>query len=245
MTELADIARAVIIANNYLALGTADVSGTPWVSPLYYTPDGYTDFYWTSSPDTRHSRNIAVRSDVSLAIYDTHAPIGGAEAVYITATANQVPGEKLEHIAAIYDSRLPEQKCISVDELRPPALFRLYHARATAHSVLIRGADPRYGRGADSRMTVTIHSHSRQPEPAPTLLTTTTHRAADGQHDIQHPRRPPPVRARPRRTGHAALQARADRRQAIFEPCGTVILIRGEDGWHRGLVTCQNSMQGL
>jgi Pyridoxamine 5'-phosphate oxidase len=48
MTELADIARAVITANNYLALGTADASGIPWVSPLYYTPDGYTDFYWAS-----------------------------------------------------------------------------------------------------------------------------------------------------------------------------------------------------
>jgi hypothetical protein len=34
------------------------------------------------------------------------------------------------------------------------ALFRLYRATVTEHSVLIRGGDPDHGRGADSRMTV-------------------------------------------------------------------------------------------
>ena len=154
--ELADIARGVISSNNYLALGTADAAGTPWVSPVYYTPDGYADFYWVSSPETRHSRNIAVRPDVSIAIYDSQAPIGAAEAVYMTATAAAVPPEKLDRLAGVFNARLPEQKRIAVEELRPPALFRLYHAKVVEHSVLIRGADPRYGRGADSRLTVTL-----------------------------------------------------------------------------------------
>ena len=156
MPELADIARAVITANTYLALGSADQSGNPWVSPVYYTPDGFTDFYWVSSPETRHSRNIAGRPEVSMAIFDSHSPIGGAEAVYMTAVAGRVPDEELEPAAAIYNSTLPAARQFTLDRLRPPALFVLYRATATEHSVLIRGGDPRYGRGADSRMTVTI-----------------------------------------------------------------------------------------
>lgn len=158
MPEPADLARQVITANDYLALGTADPSGTPWVSPVYYTPDGYTDFYWASSPDTRHSRNIARRPEVSIAIYDSHSPIGGAEAVYLSAIAVQVPDAELERAAAIYHGRLPSDKHFAPGDLRAPGLFRLYRATVVEHSVLIRGSDPRYGRGADSRMTVTLRA---------------------------------------------------------------------------------------
>jgi hypothetical protein len=160
MPELVDIARQVITANNYLALGTADPTGAPWVSPVYYTPDGYTDFYWASSPETLHSRNLARRPEVSIAIYDSHSPIGGAEAVYLTAIAAQVPDGELEHAAAIYHSRLPDEMHFALDQLRAPGLFRLYRATAVEQSVLIRGSDPRYGRGADSRMTLNIRPHS-------------------------------------------------------------------------------------
>ena len=38
-------ARNVIDANNYMVLATADADGRPWVSPVYFTSDGYTVFY--------------------------------------------------------------------------------------------------------------------------------------------------------------------------------------------------------
>jgi uncharacterized protein YhbP (UPF0306 family) len=153
-SELTTIARDLITANLYLALGTADASGTPWVSPVYYTPHGHSTFYWVSSPDTRHSRNIAVRPEVSIVIYDSHAPVGGAEALYMTAVAAHVPDEELPRAAALYNDRLPETKRFETGELLPPSLFRLYRANVTEHSVLIRGGDPKYGRGADSRLTL-------------------------------------------------------------------------------------------
>lgn len=156
MRELEDIAREVINGGRYMSLGTADAAGHPWVSPVFYTPDGYTDFYWVSSPDARHSRNVAARPDVSMAIYDSHVPIGAAEAVYMVARAAQVPDDELQHAAAVFNSRLPAEKAFEPTELVAPALFRLYRAEVSEHSVLIRGGDPTYGRGADSRMTVTL-----------------------------------------------------------------------------------------
>jgi uncharacterized protein YhbP (UPF0306 family) len=156
MPEPTDIARQLIEENNYMVLGTADPSGTPWVCPVYYTPDGYHDFYWVSSPDTRHSRNIAERADVAITIFDSRVPIGTAEAVYLSAIAGRVPEDEIGAVLATYNSRLPEQKRIEPGEVLVSGLFRLYHAKAVEHSVLIRGGDPRYGRGADSRMTVEL-----------------------------------------------------------------------------------------
>lgn len=62
------IAEAIIDANRYLTIGTSNQDGTPWLTPVYYTPDRYTDFYWISSPDATHSRNIGERADVSIVI---------------------------------------------------------------------------------------------------------------------------------------------------------------------------------
>lgn len=56
------IARAIIGSGLYMVLGTADEAGNPWTSPVYYAHDGVARFLWLSSPERRHSRNIAVRS---------------------------------------------------------------------------------------------------------------------------------------------------------------------------------------
>jgi predicted pyridoxine 5'-phosphate oxidase superfamily flavin-nucleotide-binding protein len=156
VNDLADIAKTVIDANTYLVLGTADATGAPWVTPVYFTARDYRDFYWVSSPDAQHSRNLSERPEISIAIFDSHSVVGKAEAVYIHASAIQVPDDSLAEAAAIYNSNPAYAGTFEVTDLRPPALFRLYHARALEHSVLIRGGDPKYGRGADSRMTVTL-----------------------------------------------------------------------------------------
>jgi nitroimidazol reductase NimA-like FMN-containing flavoprotein (pyridoxamine 5'-phosphate oxidase superfamily) len=156
MTDHAALARTVIDENLYMALGTADAGGVPWVSPVFFTPHEYTAFYWVSSPETRHSKNIATRAEVSIAIYDSRVVVGTAEAVYMSATARQVPDGELEAAAAIYNGRLPAAKHFEQAELVAPALFRLYEAKVVEHSVLIRGSDPEYGKGADSRSVVSL-----------------------------------------------------------------------------------------
>ena len=60
--ELSTIAKSIIDSNLYLVLGTADETRLPWVSPVYYSSVRYTEFYWISSPEARHSHNLAVFS---------------------------------------------------------------------------------------------------------------------------------------------------------------------------------------
>src|SRR4051794_41733299 len=98
-------AATVIEANKYLTLATVDADGLPWVSPVYFTPDGHTDFYWPSSPDAVHSHNLAVQPDVSIAIFDSSVPIGGASAVYVRARAGLGAGQEMEGSAPQYASR--------------------------------------------------------------------------------------------------------------------------------------------
>jgi hypothetical protein len=153
----AAVAREIIDSNAYLVLGTADRDGRPWTTPVYYGPDGWDTFYWISSPDTRHSRNIAVREDVSIVIFDSTVPIGGARAVYMSARAEQVPDDELEGCLDVaFRPRFPGIKPFGVADLTPPALFRLYRAQVLEHSILIRGGDPVQGTGADRRVPVDL-----------------------------------------------------------------------------------------
>ncbi len=147
-------AAAVIEANKYMTLGTVGADGLPWVTPVYFTPDGHDDFYWASSPDAVHSLNVAAAPDVTIAIFDSSVRIGGASAVYFRARAELVPDDELERCAALYTSRYPELRAYGADELRAPGDLRLYRARATAHWLLVRGGDPDYGTGIDSRRSV-------------------------------------------------------------------------------------------
>jgi Pyridoxamine 5'-phosphate oxidase len=136
--ELAELARTVVDTNLYMTLGTADESGRPWVSPVYYAPQGYTEFVWVSYPEARHSRNIAVRPQVSIVIFDTHAPINTGQGVYVAAFAAELTGADLERALDPYSRRAEAHggRAFTRDDVRPPAPHRLYGAKASEHFVL-------------------------------------------------------------------------------------------------------------
>jgi predicted pyridoxine 5'-phosphate oxidase superfamily flavin-nucleotide-binding protein len=90
IAEVDAAARGVIDANRYMTLGTADASGRPWVSPVWYATDGYGTFLWVSAPGTRHSRNLAERPQLSIVIFDSTVVVGEALAVYMTGVAKQL-----------------------------------------------------------------------------------------------------------------------------------------------------------
>ena len=107
--DAAAIAREVLDGNLYMTLATADAAGRPWATPVFFTADGPTRFYWVSSPDARHSRNITERPEVGIVVFDSQVPVGGAEAVYMTGTAALVGDDELEVCAGIYGTRRPRR----------------------------------------------------------------------------------------------------------------------------------------
>jgi hypothetical protein len=132
------IARTIIDANRYLVLGTADATGQPWVSPVYYAAADYRAFYWVSSVEAQHSRNLAVRPQLSLVIFDSHVPLNTGQAVYISAQAEALTGEDLERGLTLYSrSALAHGgRAMTLADVQPPARYRLYRALAAEHWIL-------------------------------------------------------------------------------------------------------------
>ena len=141
-----------------MALGTADETGRPWVSPVWFASEDYTRFHWVSSPDSRHSRNLAVRREVAVAIYDSSREPGTAEAVYMSGWAEELTGDELERGIELFDRISQEDiaRAWGLSDVQPPSLLRLYRATVAEHFVLIRGRDPERGTGVDRREPVTL-----------------------------------------------------------------------------------------
>ncbi|HYI45107.1 MAG TPA: pyridoxamine 5'-phosphate oxidase family protein [Actinomycetota bacterium] len=153
---LVAMAKRVIDGNRYMVIATAGDAGEPWVTPVYFNPDGYKVLYWISSPEALHSRNLALRPDASIVVFDSQVPIGGAEAVYMRAYAEEISEPSQEECAHAFRPRFEGVEALAPADLRPPALFRLFRATVSEHWVLIRGSDPDRGSGVDARMSVDL-----------------------------------------------------------------------------------------
>ena len=155
MTDLQDRVIDVLRANRYLVLGTVQPDGSPRVSPVYFTADGADTFFWVSSPLAQHSRNIARDPRVELVIFDSTRPPGETAAVYVTATAEQVAADELEAARATTFAQVGEgARAFAAEELSGDAKLRLYRATASEIAVHVRGSDPSYGTGTDTRLVV-------------------------------------------------------------------------------------------
>lgn len=143
--------RTIIDSNKYMALGTVDEGGHPWVSPVWFATDDYRHFHWVSSPDARHSRNVVSHPQVAVAIYDPSVAVGTASAVYIKGRAEELTGGELERGIEIFGrhSRTNDGPDWTLADVQPPSLHRLYRATAAEHYILIRGRDPDRGTGVD------------------------------------------------------------------------------------------------
>jgi nitroimidazol reductase NimA-like FMN-containing flavoprotein (pyridoxamine 5'-phosphate oxidase superfamily) len=158
--DLAAHARAIIDANLYLTLGTADLQGRPWTSPVCFAPAGAREFFWVSATDARHSRHLADRPEVSMVIFDsTVAPYHG-RAVYAAGEARELSGSDLDHALRAYprpDGRGATP--VTLEDVTGPAPYRLYRATVSDMWVLCprepRQPCPLHGLATDHRVRVT------------------------------------------------------------------------------------------
>ena len=153
MTDFSDMARGIIESNRYLVLGTADKDGVPWVAPVWFAQFGHRRFIWVSSPERRHSRNVAVRAEVSIVIFDSRVEVGGARAVYMSALAEELSGAELQRGVAFFDTAGQAQGLTrrwALQDVLAPAPCRLYRAIVSQHWVLDPDSSP------DDRAEVTL-----------------------------------------------------------------------------------------
>jgi nitroimidazol reductase NimA-like FMN-containing flavoprotein (pyridoxamine 5'-phosphate oxidase superfamily) len=148
----ADIARTVLNANSFMTLATADESGAPWATPVWYATEDYRELYWVSSPSSRHSQNLAVRPTLSIVVFDSTVQPNSGQAVYLVATAAQVPASDLDRELAVF-SRVAVRRGLAewnIDRVSGNARLRLYRATATEHYILDPNAP------TDTRIPITL-----------------------------------------------------------------------------------------
>jgi hypothetical protein len=124
-----------------MTLATADEAGLLRASPVWYATADYREFFWVSSPQARHSLNVAARP----AGRDRHLRLAGAgrrrAGRVHRRRRRELTGDEVDNGVEIFSHRsraqgLPEW---TRDDVRAPARHRIYRATAFEHSVLTAG----------------------------------------------------------------------------------------------------------
>jgi len=140
----AQVVRDIVEASRYLVLATADATGRPWSTPVYFAHIGFTEYFWVSSPEVTHSRNIAVRPEVGIAVFDSQAAIGTGQGVYMSAVAKLLEGGEIARGMEAFSRRSVAHggHRWASEDVRPGAGLRLYRATAGSHWILAKDGRP-------------------------------------------------------------------------------------------------------
>jgi nitroimidazol reductase NimA-like FMN-containing flavoprotein (pyridoxamine 5'-phosphate oxidase superfamily) len=111
-----------------MTLATADGSGKPWVSPVFFVPDDAYDLYWVSAKSARHSANVRDNPSVALVVYATEPDV---DAVYMAAHAEELneSGEVERGIEVVARREQPPQWRINgIADVTDAGPWRIYRA---------------------------------------------------------------------------------------------------------------------
>src|SRR3990167_10291613 len=75
--------------NEHMTIATADASGKPWVSPVFFMHDDKYNLCWVSSKDALHSQNIRARAEIAIVVFGK-LPNNGVDGVYVDAIASEL-----------------------------------------------------------------------------------------------------------------------------------------------------------
>jgi nitroimidazol reductase NimA-like FMN-containing flavoprotein (pyridoxamine 5'-phosphate oxidase superfamily) len=130
--------REIVDKSLYMVLATADSSGQPWASPVYFAHRDHRDFFWISQPDSTHSVNLRDRREVGIVIFDSTVPINTGQGVYVLGVARELPAHETGEGLEIFSKRSAGHggEEVSAEDVSPPARHRLYQATAEAVYVL-------------------------------------------------------------------------------------------------------------
>lgn len=106
---------AVRILKNstYMTLATVCPDGSPWNTPVAPNRKDDLTFTWGSDPESVHSANVRREKRVFVVIYDSTAPEGTGEGVYMRGEAEELP----DHEGTLHMYRfVPQQAWINDEE---------------------------------------------------------------------------------------------------------------------------------
>jgi hypothetical protein len=136
--HLAAAAIKIIDASLYMVVATADQTGQPWASPVFFAHDAHKQFFWVSEPGATHSVNLRERREVGIVFYDSRQKLGSSKAAYVAGVGRELPAHETAEGIEILSKRSVSKGGSewTTEDVSPPAHHRLYQATAEAHYVL-------------------------------------------------------------------------------------------------------------
>ena len=114
---------ALLKRNRYLVLSTTD-GADPWIAPLEYMIDDDLNFYFFSTEDSRHVRDLEKNEKVAVAVFDREQPEYSA---HVSVALNGVQIEAIVHRVQAADYN--EAILAAIEALSPPmppyAVFKI------------------------------------------------------------------------------------------------------------------------
>lgn len=147
-------AKQIISKILYITIATVTPDGRPWNSPVYSAYDENYNFYWASWKENQHSKNITENNNVFLVIYDSIAPEGTGEGVYIKAKAYEVSDEREINHALKYLYGRKNKQLRQTHEFLNKYPRRVY--KAVPEKVWMNDSDEINGNYVDKRVEVDL-----------------------------------------------------------------------------------------
>ena len=143
MTDHHAHACGILETTSYMVLATADETGRPWATPVWFAADGLDRLYWLSWPGTRHSMLIERRPEIALTVFDSTVAPNTGTAFYATAQARRCTADDIDEALRIVNRRALAQ---GIGEFTPARVttesrLRLYVAETTEAWVLDQAAE--------------------------------------------------------------------------------------------------------
>lgn len=124
-----DFVEEILRRNRYLVLSTTD-GKTPWVAPIEYMLDDDLNFYFFSTDDSRHIRDIEENEVVAVAVFDREQPEYqpgvslSLNGVQMEAVATRIdPDDYSDAIAAAIEALEPPMPPYSVFKIEPQRFY--------------------------------------------------------------------------------------------------------------------------
>ena len=67
----------------YATIATSNMDGKPWNTPVFFAYDKSGCIYWSSHPESMHSKNIAANPGAFIVVYNSNAAEGEGVGLYI------------------------------------------------------------------------------------------------------------------------------------------------------------------
>lgn len=85
-----DLAKQILSSIKYATIATASSSGKPWNTPVFYAYDNQSNIYWSSHPESIHSKNLSQTNQAFIVVYNSKAAEGEGQGLYIEAQVTQI-----------------------------------------------------------------------------------------------------------------------------------------------------------